>query len=80
MLFGVLGGVAGDLLDDVVEVDDRASGPVHGSDDDVVAVPDVADESLQLPAVGRALAGLLLGEGLVTLSHRLELPREVLAG
>ena len=38
VLLGVLGGVAGDLLDDVVEVDDRAGETVHGGDDDVVAV------------------------------------------
>ena len=42
--------------------------------------PDVPDERLQLRTVRRALAGLLLGEGLVALPHRLELPGEVLAG
>lgn len=61
-------------------VDDRAGQAVHGRYDDVVAAADVPDERLQLRAVGSALAGLLLGEGLVALPHRLELPGEVLAG
>lgn len=46
----------------------------------MVAAADVPDECLQLRAVRRALAGLLLGEGLVALPHHLELPGEVLAG
>ncbi|GAA4524673.1 hypothetical protein GCM10023160_16580 [Brachybacterium paraconglomeratum] len=45
----------------------------------MVAVADVPDQRLQLWAVDRALAGLLLSEGLVALPHRFELPREVLA-
>ena len=80
LLLGVFGGVAGDLLDDVVEVDDRPGEAIHGSDDDMVAVADVPDQRLQLRAVRRALAGLLLGEDLVALPHRLELPGEVLSG
>ena len=79
-VLGVLGGIAGKLLDDVVEVDDQSGQTVHGRDNDVVAAADVPDEGLQLRAVGRALAGLLLGEGLVALPHRFELPGEVLAG
>lgn len=72
--------MTGDLLDDVIEVDDRPCQAVHGRDDDAVAAADMPDQRLQLWTIRRALAGLLLDEGLVALPHRFELPREVLAG
>ena len=79
-LLGVLGRIAGDLLDDVIEIDDRPGQAIHRRDDDMVATADMPDQRLQLRALRRVLAGLLFGEGLVALPHRLQLPREVLAG
>lgn len=70
--------VAGDLLDDGVEVDDRAGQAIHGGDDDEVAAADVPNQGGQLRAVASGLPGLLLDEDLVALSDGLELSGRVL--
>lgn len=70
--------VAGDLLDDRIEADDRSAQAAHGGDDHEVTAAHMPDQGGELRAVGGGSSGLFLNEDLVALPRRLEPPGRVL--